>query len=251
MSKYEIAGNYPVSLNEAETAAFIQASKAILGGESFLQTARIIFDQARSITGATAGYVALLSPEGDENEVLFLEAGGQPCSVDASLPMPIRGLRAESYIQNITVYDNNFETSDYVSLMPFGHVPLRNVMFAPLVINQKTVGIIGLANKPADFTPRDADLATTFGELASIALYNSKNIENLSSALAQLEKALAEVSRLQGIIPICMKCKSIRDDRGLWNQLEKYISEHSEALFSHALCPKCLEESIRELEKDA
>lgn len=45
---------------------------------------------------------------------------------------------------------------------------------------------------------------------------------------------------LTGLIPICMHCKEIRDDRGFWNNLEKYICEHSEAKFSHGCCPSCL-----------
>jgi ferritin len=49
-----------------------------------------------------------------------------------------------------------------------------------------------------------------------------------------------ELRVLKGIIPICMHCKGIRDDKGYWNQLEKYISEHSEVKFSHGICDKCL-----------
>jgi len=49
-----------------------------------------------------------------------------------------------------------------------------------------------------------------------------------------------ELRILKGIIPICMHCKEIRDDKGYWNQLEKYISEHSEVQFSHGICDKCL-----------
>ncbi len=51
--------------------------------------------------------------------------------------------------------------------------------------------------------------------------------------------ALANVRRLTGLLPICMHCKKIRDDKGYWNQIEAYISEHSEAAFSHGLCPDC------------
>lgn len=58
----------------------------------------------------------------------------------------------------------------------------------------------------------------------------------------ELEAALARVKQLEGIIPICMYCKKIRDDRNSWNQLERYISDHSEALFSHSICPECLDE---------
>ena len=60
----------------------------------------------------------------------------------------------------------------------------------------------------------------------------------------ELEAALAQVKQLEGIIPICMHCKKIRDDQNSWNQLEQYISTHSEARFSHGICPQCLEEQI-------
>lgn len=56
----------------------------------------------------------------------------------------------------------------------------------------------------------------------------------------ELEKALNEIKTLQGIIPICSYCHSIRDDEGAWSELEAYISEHSNARFSHGVCPKCL-----------
>lgn len=55
----------------------------------------------------------------------------------------------------------------------------------------------------------------------------------------ELQKALERVKRLEGIIPICMYCKKIRDDGDSWQQLEKYITEHSEAQFSHGICPEC------------
>lgn len=58
---------------------------------------------------------------------------------------------------------------------------------------------------------------------------------------ASLREARSQVRSLEGIIPICMYCKKIRDDGDSWQQLERYISEHSEALFSHGICPTCFE----------
>ncbi|MCK5077058.1 MAG: hypothetical protein KAR38_11815, partial [Calditrichia bacterium] len=55
----------------------------------------------------------------------------------------------------------------------------------------------------------------------------------------ELQTALAEVKTLRGIIPICSSCKKIRDDKGYWNQIESYIREHSDAQFSHSICPDC------------
>ena len=57
----------------------------------------------------------------------------------------------------------------------------------------------------------------------------------------ELQKALAKIRTLQGLLPICASCKRIRDDKGYWNQIELYISEHSEAEFTHGICPECLE----------
>lgn len=54
-----------------------------------------------------------------------------------------------------------------------------------------------------------------------------------------LQSALAEIKTLRGIIPICSHCKKIRDDSGLWNRLEEYIRNHSDAQFSHGICPSC------------
>ncbi len=65
--------------------------------------------------------------------------------------------------------------------------------------------------------------------------------EVLRDEKRKLEDALSEVKALSGLLPICASCKKIRDDRGYWNQIEKYISEHSEATFSHGLCPDCAE----------
>jgi hypothetical protein len=63
--------------------------------------------------------------------------------------------------------------------------------------------------------------------------------EEKSEAIIELHKALKEVKTLSGFLPICASCKKIRDDKGYWNQIEAYISEHSEAEFSHGICPEC------------
>lgn len=63
----------------------------------------------------------------------------------------------------------------------------------------------------------------------------------------ELEKALTKIKTLSGLLPICASCKKIRDDRGYWNQLEHYISEHSEVEFTHGCCPDCAKKLYPEL----
>ncbi|MDQ1336874.1 MAG: domain S-box protein [Thermodesulfobacteriota bacterium] len=59
-----------------------------------------------------------------------------------------------------------------------------------------------------------------------------------------LQEALAKVKRLSGMLPICASCKKIRDDQGYWNQIEVYIRDHSEAEFSHGICPECMQKTV-------
>jgi|WetSurMetagenome_2_1015567.scaffolds.fasta_scaffold97573_2 two-component system, cell cycle sensor histidine kinase and response regulator CckA len=58
--------------------------------------------------------------------------------------------------------------------------------------------------------------------------------------ILELKDALAKVKLLSGMLPICASCKKIRDDHGYWRQIESYIREHSEAEFSHSICPACM-----------
>jgi hypothetical protein len=72
--------------------------------------------------------------------------------------------------------------------------------------------------------------------------------ERLKERTAKLEKALAEIKQLGGMLPICASCKKIRDDKGYWNQIEAYISQYSEAQFSHSVCPECAQKLYPDLE---
>ena len=65
-----------------------------------------------------------------------------------------------------------------------------------------------------------------------------------------MKQALAEVRTLSGLLPICAKCKKIRDDRGYWNQIEIYIRERTDANFSHGVCPDCARELYPGLDLD-
>ena len=67
----------------------------------------------------------------------------------------------------------------------------------------------------------------------------AKTEEALRTRTTELENALADVKQLSGLLPICASCKDIRDDKGYWNAIERYISTHSDATFTHGLCPDC------------
>ena len=173
------AGLTELHRSTQELEALLEGARAVLEGRDFASTARQIFDVARAMIGARAGYVALVGAGGEDNDLVFLESGGLSCAVDPSLPMPVRGLRAEAYATSQTVAENDFANSAWAGLLPVGHVALKNVLFAPLTIEGKTVGILGLANKPGDLTAADLRMAQAFGGLAAIALKNSRSLDAL------------------------------------------------------------------------
>ena len=71
--------------------------------------------------------------------------------------------------------------------------------------------------------------------------------ERLADRVAELEAAVSAVKRLHGLLPICSYCKRVRTDGNDWEQLESYISEHTDAQFSHGICPPCLATAYEEL----
>jgi len=81
-----------------------------------------------------------------------------------------------------------------------------------------------------------------------INLLKSRN--DLKTAIAELEEALLRVKTLSGMLPICSSCKMIRDDKGYWNKIEHYLMDHSEAEFTHGICPECTKKLYPELYED-
>ncbi|MGY5860021.1 MAG: ATP-binding protein [Candidatus Thorarchaeota archaeon] len=182
-----------ISRIEYESQKLLEAAAVVLKSEDFPEAARAVFDIAKELTGASSGYVALLSEDGSENEVLFLDAGGLPCTVDDSLPMPIRGLREIAYRENRVAYDNGFMTSEWVEFMPEGHVVMDNVLFGPLIISGRTEGIIGLANKPSDFNENDERLIMALANLCAIGLKRTKIEAELRESQKKLSETISEL----------------------------------------------------------
>ena len=194
----------------------LEATKSVLEIEDFEKTARRIFNSCKELTGATAGYVALLSKTGEENEVLFLDSGGMNCSVDPSLPMPIRGLRAQAYKTQKTIYDNDFMNSEHIEFIPKGHVNMPNVLFAPLNIQNETVGVIGLSNKKTEFTDEDAQIVTTFGNLCAIALRKSLILQKEK----EMAKKVTSLNESLELINNILKHDIINDLQSVMNSVE-------------------------------
>jgi len=101
---------------------------------------------------------------------------------------------------------------------------------------------------------RTAILNDQFGNhLVSIVIHRDVTVlkqaeHERDQLISKLQQALNEVKKLGGLLPICASCKKIRDDKGYWKQIESYIREHSEAEFSHSICPDCVKKLYPELD---
>ncbi len=109
-----------------------------------------------------------------------------------------------------------------------------------LTTKGKKSDIVAALNAGADdylIKPCDA------GELSARIEVGQRMIamrDALAAKVGELRQALDQIKTLRGILPICAKCKKIRNDRGYWEQVEVYVHKHSEADFSHSICPDCM-----------
>ncbi|MCX8069044.1 MAG: PAS domain S-box protein [Thermodesulfovibrionales bacterium] len=118
--------------------------------------------------------------------------------------------------------------------------------------------VVPLVNKQGDIVHIESNGTPVFDEKGQFKGFRGVN-RNISKRMAlqkekdklieELEKALSRVKLLNGLLPICSGCKKIRDDTGYWKQIETYISEHSEAEFSHSICPECAQKLYPEYYK--
>ena len=86
--------------------------------------------------------------------------------------------------------------------------------------------------------------------LDQLVIENARLYQLAQDRAEKLKKALDEIKTLKGILPICASCKKIRDDQGYWNQIEAYIRDHSDALFTHSICPDCMKKLYPEYVED-
>jgi sigma-B regulation protein RsbU (phosphoserine phosphatase) len=109
--------------------------------------------------------------------------------------------------------------------------------------------IAGLEAGANDYLAKPFDL----GELRARVEAGRRMVEMqdaLASKVEELRQALDQIKTLRGIVPICASCKKIRDDQGYWSQVEVYVRDHTEAQFSHGICPECMKKLYPEFAQD-
>jgi len=128
------------------------------------------------------------------------------------------------------------------------HQGYLSVALIPIRADREIVGLLQLNDRKKDrFTLGTVRFLEGIAASIGVALWRKQIEEERQALTAELQKSLLEVKKLSGLLPICASCKKIRDDRGYWNQIESYIRDHSEAEFSHSICPECVKRLYPEL----
>ncbi len=122
--------------------------------------------------------------------------------------------------------------------------PLRNTYLILLTARTDREDVVGgLGSGANDYLTKPFD----HGELRARIAVGARVVELqdlLARRVGELEEALSQVKRLTGLLPICSYCKNVRDDRNYWQQVEAYVSAHSDVQFSHGICPKCYDRFV-------
>jgi len=147
-------------------------------------------------------------------------------------------------------------------LLPTFKAGLRSMIFVPLISKDQVIGVLSLqATEPKAHTEGDLRLAGRVGHQITGAIVNAQLFADLKQTeeakeklICELENALSQIKQLKGLLPICMYCKKIRNDKNYWEAVESYITVHSEAIFSHGVCPEChkkyIEPQLKQLESE-
>jgi GAF domain-containing protein len=213
---------------------------------------RQIAEAAAELPGATVASIWLANEEGRTLEVV----GFSDPSMDADWPVRTIGfdqgalgwVARHGRLLNVP---DAFEDGRFVASEWWRRHELSSFLGVPVIQDGVLLAVLALnGREPFQLDPEDERLLESFGAQAALAIRNASLYAAEGAARRAAEQALAEVTRLQGMLPICSYCKKIRNDQNSWEQLESYISEHSHATFSHGICPDCRTTVVaRELEQ--
>lgn len=162
-----------------EAAALLEASRAVFAYRDFERAARAIFDACSNLIGAGAGYVGLINEDASKDNVLFSDPPEFSWTTALEESRPMREVRAEVYLTGRALYLNESAAGGLGQLRPGRPSTVDNILFAPLAIDQNTLGVLGFANKPGGFSEEDARMASAFGELTAVSLESSRAWEAL------------------------------------------------------------------------
>jgi len=256
---HEIAGERRAAESQMRKALEMEALAAVgreitasLDQQTVLQR---IAQRARELLRATDCVLFLKQPDGRHVKALVAVGGHVQVVLDHLLPLD-GSLAGAICLSGGAEVINHPECDPRILMLPEeeGKQEFRPAAFpmaaAALVDAEGSVGSLLLwrqRQEQGEFSPHDLNLLTALAQQAAVAIHNARLFEELARAKGAAEAALAQVKTLKGLVPICAHCKNIRDDEGFWHNVADYVRDHTEAEFSHGLCPLCIQRLYPEM----
>ena len=171
-----------------EVAALLGAAHAVLENRAFADVAKAISGACQTILGAEAGLVAVCAEDGKGLEVVHLDPGSLDLDSVATLPAPLRRLSERAAKRGQTVIANDLSKRNAKTPPPGRPSAPQSALFAPILIADEAVGLLGLVDKPEGFSAADSRLAEVFAEMAAGAMLNSRTVNGLEKNRNALER---------------------------------------------------------------
>ena len=205
------------------TLADVDSQSVIINTNHMAKKVEEIFDDDPELAGV------IIIDENDEqllgmiSRKRFMELYSKPFRKELHNKKPLKLLFKYEFDSPFCLHEN--DDIDHAVRMSLSRP--HDQMYEPIVVHTDSGGL------------KLIDMQVLLLELAKV--YERQN--------EKLQETLSRVKQLEGIISICSYCKKIRNDANSWEQMETYISKHSEALFSHGMCPECYKKQMDELKK--
>jgi GAF domain-containing protein len=214
-------------------------------------------DVLAQIIGGDGCYVTHLDE--DSNQVLGGAASGAARDPYPHMqPPPGERTLTESVLKaGRPLPIEDVHNSEYISPKIAAMFPGVSQLGLPLQVGERSLGAVLIAfDQPHSFTDDEIARARQAVDLTALALENARLFQSVRQSQMdwetlslELQDALDNVKTLRGLLPICSSCKKIRDDSGYWQGVDDYVRDHSEARFTHGMCPECLRELYPWFEK--
>ncbi|MBN2108151.1 MAG: PAS domain S-box protein [Deltaproteobacteria bacterium] len=222
----------------AETAALLQASRAVLSYHGFAEASQSILDICMQLAGAASGFIARIVSGPDGEKFLQYGAVRLPEGFSSSGGMSLAGLYLESFKERAPRFRN--ETLHLPGGPAGGHPNVDSALCSPLIIGGEVLALLALANKPGGFTDNDLRMASAFSELASVALLNSRMLESLESSEERFRSVVQTAS--DAIISV-----DAQDHIVFWNRAAEHIFGYTAEEVIGRDAAMLLPESVRPL----
>ena len=275
--KYLIFDAAPIYNSKGELIAAIETLRDITKRKKMEESLEYRLSLEKIIASISTSFINLSSEDCNPEINSVLEKMGEFCGVDRVYLFLLSDNRRQmnnthewcrdgiepqrEHLQNLELADfpwlskylENLEvvTIARVTVLPdeaayekehFEMQGIQSLLLVPMSWKRSLVGFLGFdsVHSEKSWAAEDISLLKIIGEIFVNAFERIRIESEQETLILELKAALSKVKTLSGFLPICASCKKIRDDKGYWNQIEEYIRDHSEADFSHSLCPDCI-----------